>query len=64
MTGHAKETKALWDVFDPAIQIAPRTDNREPTPQYISDPHQLPDLCPICCEGFIGPNGCSNGCDD
>jgi len=62
MTGHAKETTMLWDSFEMTL---PMPDNRgEPTEQYVSDPHQLSDLCPICADGFIGPNGCANGCDD
>lgn len=58
MTGHAKETTMLWDAFDPKMQITAKTDNRdEPTPQYVSDPHELSELCPVCEDGFIGPDG-------
>jgi len=65
MTGHAKETIGLWDSLAMTLPIRQTTDNRgEPTAQYISDPQELSDLCSICDEGFIGPNGCSNGCDD
>lgn len=65
MLSHVKETTMLWDSFDLTLPIKSTTDNRdEPTRQYESDPHELSDLCSICGEGFIGPNGCSNGCDD
>ncbi len=65
MTGHAKETTKLWDSSNPAIQalhdiygvVPPKTDNKEPTPKNVSDPHELSELCPKCEEGFIGPDG-------
>lgn len=65
MTGHAKETTTLWDSCVPTRPIQRRTDNRrEPTAEYVSDPHALLDiemlserLCPICEEGFIGLDG-------
>ena len=64
MTGHARETIGLWDAFDPSLQIAPRTDNREPTPQYVSDPYELPDLCDRCLEDFMEPDGHCPMCDE
>lgn len=65
MLSHAKKTTMLWDSFGLTLPIHQTTDNKgEPTAQYVSDPHELPDLCSICGEGFIGPNGCSNGCND
>lgn len=39
------------------------TDNIGPYGEFeISD--VAPCLCPICEDGFIGPNGCSTGCND
>lgn len=65
MITHASETKALWDAFDPAVfGLMPKTDNKEEPIEPLSDSHELSELCPVCDEGFIGPNGCSNGCDD
>ena len=62
MTGHAKETTMLWDSCEMTL---PTTDNRgEPTEQYVSDPYKLSDICPFCDDGFIGPDGCANGCND
>lgn len=67
MFDHAKETTMLWDSFNlsgffyPELRIT-RTDNVEPTPQYVSDPHELSDLCSICEEGFIGRDGYCPNC--
>ena len=58
MISHVQETKMLWDRCDPAMQIAPTTDNQgEPTEQLL-DPHELSELCPKCLENFIGRDGC------
>ncbi len=54
MTTHSAETKALWDAFDPAMQIKPRPVYRT-IPDFVVTTHDpLPDVCPACDEGFIG----------
>lgn len=65
MTDHAVATRHLFDSYDPILQLKysnndkmqPTTDNNEDD----SDMHVLPDICPICEEGVIGPDSnCTN----
>lgn len=60
MTGHARDTVELWDVFGPAMQIT----DAEPTPQYVPDPYATPDLCDRCLEDFMEPDGHCPMCDE
>lgn len=64
-TAHAKETKQLWDAFNPVLQMN-RSDNQETKPMTDKEEddslmHVLPDVCQ-CGEGVIGPDGVCNEC--
>ena len=60
MTGHAMKTTMLWDSLVgkdwPTKQQL--SDHRTEPPQlYPDDPHANCDMCPICEDGIIGPDG-------
>lgn len=56
MTTHARETKQLWDAFNPDLQIKP-DNNKVLTPMECNE---LPDIC--YCGGIIGPDGLCDEC--